>query len=227
MNEQPNPNRDLSAETQSRTYWDKTWSKFLKYQGMIAPSGKLIQLLIGMVERGGTVLDLGCGEGRNTIYMARVGFRVVGLDLSQKGVRVLANNLFEEEVRATALVGDTRRLPFALGSFDAILAHNLFDHVDAETSKIGLQECYRVLKPGGYLLLTWDSLPQHLDRKQIVTCDDGSHVYTTGSHKGMLLRPWSAGELAATVEQGWDVIKDELTPRQSKVLLWRKKLQHG
>ncbi len=219
-------NHAHNAEQQARTYWDKTWSKFLKYQGMIAPSGKLIQLLIGLVERGGMVLDLGCGEGRNTIYMSRVGFRVVGLDLSEKGVRVLANNLFEEEVRAAALVGDTRRLPFANGGFDAILAHNLFDHVDAETARTGLQECYRILKPSGYLLLTWDSLPQHLDRKHVVTCDDGSHVYISGSHKGMLLRPWSADELSATSEQGWEVIKDELTPRQSKVMLWRKKAQH-
>lgn len=219
-------NRDLNAESQARNYWDKTWSKFLKYQGMIAPSGKLIQLLIGLVERGGLVLDLGCGEGRNTIYMARVGFRVVGLDLSLKGVRVLANNLFEEEVRATSLVGDARGLPFMNSRFDAILAHNLFDHLDAVSARAGLQECYRVLRPGGHLLLTWDSIPQHLDHKHVVSCDDGSYVYVSGSHKGMLLRPWSEVELSQNLEQGWEIVKDEMTPRRSKVLLWRKKIRH-
>ena len=221
MNE--NLNNHQTPETQAKSYWDKTWSKFLKYQGMIAPSGKLIQHLIGHVERGSQILDLGCGEGRNTIYLARVGFRTVGLDLSPKGVQVLANNLFEEEVRASAMVGDARRLPFSTGIFDAILAHNLFDHVSADCAREGLRECYRILKAGGYLLMTWDSLPQHLDRRHTVVCDDGSHAYISGSHKGMLLRPWSEEELAATLDQGWAVVKDEMTPRSSKVLLWRKK----
>lgn len=212
----------MKTENSTIQFWDKTWARFLKHQGMIAPSGKLIQLLLPHVERNGTVLDLGCGEGRNTIYLSRVGFRAVGLDLSFKGIKVLRNNLFEEEVKALALAGDARQLPFKAGSFSGILAHNLFDHLDKEGFTSGMSEVFRILKKNGVLLMTLDTFPDDGPSKQFMIRDDGAKIFVSGPRKGLLIRSYHEEELRKLPEQGWEILKEELSPRKSKIILLRK-----
>jgi SAM-dependent methyltransferase len=93
-------------ENQARSYWDKTWNRFLKFHGMIAPSAKLVQHLFAYVQRNGIILDLGCGEGRNSLYLSQVGYNIVGIDLSCKAARVMRNNFFEEELKGLVIAGD-------------------------------------------------------------------------------------------------------------------------
>jgi SAM-dependent methyltransferase len=212
-------------ETITREFWDKTWKRFLRHQGMIAPSGKLIQLLLPYVQRGDSVLDLGCGEGRNTMYLSRIGYRGIGLDLSAKGVKVLINNLFEEEVKGFGIVGDARIMPFSSASFGGILAHNLFDHLDKTGFEQAVSESYRILKPGGVLLLTLDPLPSHFSPQQVIVKDDGAHFFTAGPNKGLLMRFCPDDEIKHLEALGWEILKDERSPRQSKILLLRKNTQ--
>lgn len=215
------------VESGSRHYWDRAWSRFLRHQGMIAPSAKLIQHLIPHLRRNDWVLDLGCGEGRNTIYLSRIGYQSVGLDLSRKAVQVLANNLFEEEVRAVGMVGDARRLPFRAAVFDGLVAHHLFDHLDGKGFEAAFAEARRVLRSGGVMLLTMGSFG-HLRADAHVACrDDGSLVFTAGPNKGMLVRPFEAAPLHDLEAQGWDVLKDELTPRGSKIMVLRRRDSSG
>lgn len=210
-------------ELHSRQYWEKLWGRFLRHQAMIAPSGKLVQLLLPHVERGAPVLDLGCGEGRNTLYLGRIGYRAVGLDLSRKAVRLLANNLFTEEVRGSAIVGDARELPFPDEAFGGILAHNLFDHLDPEGLALAMAEARRVIGDGGVLLMTLDPLPEGVSSKEMVVRDDGVRVFVSGPRKGMLFRKMAADELQRWQAQGWSVLKDELTPGKSRLILLKKR----
>ena len=55
-----------------------------------------------------TVIDLGCGEGRDSIYLARNGFRVVGVDISSVGVAKAAHRAARLGVNASFRVGDIR-----------------------------------------------------------------------------------------------------------------------
>ncbi len=209
-------------ETQARTYWDKTWNRFLKYHGMIAPSAKLVQHLFSHVPRHGIILDLGCGEGRNSLYLSQVGFNIIGLDLSYKATRVMKNNFFEEELKGLVLTGDARALPLASDSLDGILAHHLFDHLDRESFESAMNEAFRVLKPEGVMLLTMDSFSEFAGDNNAVVTDDGSIIFVKGTHKGMLVRPYREDELAALEENGWQSVKNEITPKRSKIMLLRK-----
>ncbi|MBF0502482.1 MAG: class I SAM-dependent methyltransferase [Candidatus Riflebacteria bacterium] len=225
MNSEHNSISVPETETLTRTYWDRLWSRFLRHQGMIAPSGKLVQLLLPHVSRGGLVLDVGCGEGRNTIYPGRIGFRAVGLDLSRKAVKLLSNNLFEEEVRGAAILGDARRLPFSSASFHGVLAHNLFDHLDGNGFTDSMEEVWRILRPEGVLLMTLDPLPEGISEKETVRRDDGVCVFVSGSRKGMLIREVPENEIVDLANRGWNQLKDERTPRGSRILLLKKRGQ--
>jgi ubiquinone/menaquinone biosynthesis C-methylase UbiE len=102
--------------------------------------------LRGLLERlgpldGRRVLDLGCGKGRFAARLQDGGAEVVGLDVS---AAMLAGASGLDRVR-----GSARRLPFAGGVFDAVVAVEVFEHLgDVEAA---LDEVRRVLRPGGLL----------------------------------------------------------------------------
>ena len=92
---------------------------------------------------GRRILDLGCGKGRFAAHLAREGARVIGIDLS---AAMLASAKGLDRIRASA-----KSLPFADGTFDAVVAIEVLEHV-GEVGPI-LDEARRVLKPGGRLAI--------------------------------------------------------------------------
>lgn len=92
---------------------------------------------------GRRVLDLGCGKGRFGRALARRGADVVGLDLS---TAMLRSAYGLERVR-----GSVRRLPFASGSFDRVVAVEVLEHLPPAAWDQALAEIRRVLAPGGVL----------------------------------------------------------------------------
>jgi SAM-dependent methyltransferase len=89
------------------------------------------------------ILDLGCGKGRFASHLAREGAELIGLDLSA-GMLAHASGL--HRVKASA-----KRLPFADGVFDAVVAIEVIEHVGSVG--IVLDEARRVLKEGGRLAI--------------------------------------------------------------------------
>ena len=104
---------------------------------------------------GRRVLDLGCGKGRFAAHLAKAGAEVVGLDVSA-AMLAGANGL--DRVRASA-----KRLPFADGTFDAVVAIEVIEHV-GDVGPV-LAEARRVLKPGGRLAIV-DKNARALDARR-------------------------------------------------------------
>lgn len=209
-------------EQHSRNYWNKTWGRFIKFNGIIAPSAKLLQHLVHNLTRGGIVLDIGCGEGRNSLYLSRVGFNVISIDLSSEAVRATKQIFFSQDLRGLSMRADARHLSIADESVDGILAHHVFDHMDGESFKLATSEATRVLKIGGVMLLTLDTFATASSDPNTVVKDDGMVVYVRGANKGMVVRPYVESEIKDYVHNGWEILKDELTPKRSKILLLRK-----
>jgi len=95
------------------------------------------------------VLDLGCGGGRNIVYLRGNGHSVVGLDASQGLLRIAAAN-----VGTSAVVrGDAVSLPFRDASFDGIHGVATIHHLPSEADRRqSMAEAARVLRPNGLLL---------------------------------------------------------------------------
>lgn len=99
-------------------------------------------------------LDLGCGLGRHAVYMAKKGFAVTAVDLSEYGIEHTKKWAREEQVPLTACVADMLSLPFEDNTFECAMAYNVIYHTDIPGFQAALAEIYRVLKPGGELFLT-------------------------------------------------------------------------
>ncbi len=100
-----------------------------------------------------TVLDLGCGGGRNIEYFLTKANKVYGIDHSETSVK-MASEINKEAIesgRCQISVGDVRSLPFENESIDIITAFEtiyFWDDVEA-----CFKEIYRLLKNGGQFLI--------------------------------------------------------------------------
>lgn len=100
--------------------------------------------------KGSTILDAGCGSGTNSRRLARAGYRVTGVDFSEfaLGKAIEDSTNLDIDFRR----GDLTNLEFADASFDAVFCFGVLMHIpDLERA---LFELTRVLKPGGYLMLS-------------------------------------------------------------------------
>jgi len=102
------------------------------------------------------ILDLGCFTGGKLVFwMQRYGFREGrGIDISP--VFADAGNIFAKKMGVKNVIFDTgfgENLPYASNSFDFIVSYDVFEHV--QNLEQVMQECCRVLKPGGKILFAF------------------------------------------------------------------------
>lgn len=104
-------------------------------------------------KRAATVLDFGCGTGRHTVYLSKLGFSVSGFDWSEASIEVAKKELQREGLDAHLSVWDMNQtpLPYPDKYFDAVLAVRVFHHAYAEQVRRSTAEIGRITKPGGHL----------------------------------------------------------------------------
>lgn len=99
------------------------------------------------------LLDIGCNWGRWSIAAAKLGFKVIGVDLHLRGLlaaQQLAKQLVPENM-PRFVQADARSLPFSKGCFDSIFSYSVLQHFSKSDADLILAECGRILKPSGNL----------------------------------------------------------------------------
>ena len=136
------------------------------------------------------VLDLGCGIGRNALYLAEAGFSVHAFDLSKSGLARLTQEAKARNLDIKITFGDMIYMPFEDGLFDCLLAFHSIYHTDYQGLEKVVSEINRVLTQGGEIFLTlnskendaWNSHTyEHIDQftllKDETTEKDVPHTY--------------------------------------------------
>lgn len=100
---------------------------------------------------GRRLLDVGCGNGAQTLRVLDRFDEVVGLDVVATHLQVLERNL-PPGAQCRTVLYDGGSMPFPDASFDAVLSIETLEHVDDESQT--LREIHRVLEPGGLLVLS-------------------------------------------------------------------------
>ncbi len=97
---------------------------------------------------GAVVLEAGCGEGYGADLLAGVAKRVVALDYEQQ----TTEHVLARYPALNVLRGNLVTLPIATGTIDVVANFQVLEHLWDQAGF--LAECFRVLRPGGSLLLT-------------------------------------------------------------------------
>lgn len=126
------------------------------------------------------VLDLGCGWGTFCFALGHRVREMVGLDFSRNSVELCERRLPATGLQNVSFVcADARATGMEPASFDLIIAADLMEHLYPDDSRDVIHECFRLLRPGGYLSL-WTPHRGHilevLKNRDIILKRDVSHV---------------------------------------------------
>lgn len=149
----------------------------------------LDQILKGNFSMDMKILDVGCGEGRNSVYFLREGYQIFGVDKNPVAIqmaRIQAQSIqqnYDVHRFQTALVED---MPFHKGAFDAMISSAVL-HFAKNTAHFHrmMDEMMRILKPGGTLFLRMTTgFAGILDKSTAI--GDGIYLLPDGSQRFVL-----------------------------------------
>jgi len=150
-----------------------------KHNGGFDATNELLSLC--RIEGARQVLNVGCGIGVGSTYVARkYGCHVAGVDISEKMIEWSRRRAREERVedKVEFRVADVVELPFEADRFDVVFCESVLGFVEDKPRAI--RECMRVTKPGGYVGLnetfwTQEPAPEIIERVKVAV---GSSVPT-------------------------------------------------
>lgn len=129
------------------------------------------------------VLDIGCGQGRDALPLARMGHRVVGVDLSPKGVADMIAAAAAEGLDVTGHAADiTGYIPE--GRFDALLFDRTLHMLAPPERHAVLARLLEYLEPGGLVFL--EDEPSNMAGFRAVLAQSGSAWKTLLDRRGSL-----------------------------------------
>src|SRR5215216_8031336 len=149
---------DAPAQTDGRLI---RWASF--YDGLVnimtlghARRLRVLTVDQALLKPGENVLDVGCGTGAVTIpTKLRVGKNggAAGIDPSPEMITVARRKANRAGLEIDFRIGVIESLPFPDGTFDAVTSSLMMHHLPEQLRVKGLTEIFRVLKPGGRLLI--------------------------------------------------------------------------
>lgn len=144
-----------------------------------------------------SVCDAGCGCGVYSLKLAANGFRVSGFDVSAKAVEMTKKLLSSRNFDGGDFeAADILSTPYPDHHFDAVISRDVVDHMPLAGAIQAVKELYRITKPGGFLVLTLDSLDSEYETQKHTVNADGDYLFTEGKWKGMVFHPYSESQIA-------------------------------
>jgi ubiquinone/menaquinone biosynthesis C-methylase UbiE len=159
-----------------------------------------------------SILDLGCGNGRNTIYLASLarGFKIIAIDFSVKMLRIAKNKSKQQKLKENIefVLGDIAKIPFATSSMDNAIYVATLHHLPTSDLRLqSLKDLKRCLKPGGRAFVSvWDFEQERFENE----LSEQLQEPPTDREFGDVFVPWT-GKRSANEQRFYHLFyKDEL-----------------
>ncbi len=137
--------------------WDELFRRGIAIEGVaeeVAIMARLLTLEFGETPAKIKIWDVGCGTGRHSVYLARLGFDVYASDNSPKALEKTQEALAVEHLKATLAEADMEELPFKDVVFHAIILWNVVQHADIAKITRVMTNLKSSIVPNGLFLLS-------------------------------------------------------------------------
>lgn len=175
------PDVDPILLSRQQAHWGKTYATHAEMFGREPSAPAQAAAALFLAERKTDLLELGAGQGRDTLFFAGQGLRIHALDYSQEAAAAIADKATTAGLATAIAVAchDVRApLPFADERFDACYSHMLFCMAltTAELERLAT-DVRRVLRPGGLHVYTVRTIA---DPHYGTGIDRGDDMYEVG-----------------------------------------------
>jgi len=173
-----NKDIDMNSPTDNfeRKYMERIWIERKNKAYDISDIDKSIKDFYDFLNSknvNGNLLDLGCGNGRNSIYFSKNGFESFGIDFALSAVKVCKESAKKENSNAKFVSGDVLKYPFEKNYFDVVVDAGCLHHIRKKHWKKYKNNLLNTIKEGGYFYLHGISdcaenkeLPNHPNKRK-------------------------------------------------------------
>lgn len=154
MDESPRALAALDAQvgTGDAAWWDRFYARRERPVPFFVawPDESLVQWLQAGCIAPGPALDIGCGNGRNAVHLAKAGFAVEGVDLSAEALAWAARSAQSAGVPLTLHQASILEMPLAAGHYALVYDSGCFHHLPPHRRTGYVRQVAQALRPGGW-----------------------------------------------------------------------------
>ena len=175
------PGHEKGPETEGLTlHWASQYDIFSRLMGMGANRANSRMVIeLAQVKPGDKVLDVGCGTGNLTLTAktsSGASGAVYGIDASPEMIEVARKKAKQAGADVRFDVALIEKIPFPDATFDVVVSRLVIHHLPDDLKRKGFAEIFRVLKPGGHLLVTDFRPPTNPVANHVLSALVGGHM---------------------------------------------------
>ncbi|MTI89036.1 MAG: class I SAM-dependent methyltransferase [Balneolaceae bacterium] len=148
------------AKNQPMTDYEKQYKESPYVCG--PPFADFVEFFENYEKSRANVLDLGCGQGRDALFIARMGHRVFGVDISKTGISQMLDEANKENIDVHGEVADIVTYEPS-GEYDVVIIDRVLHMLEEDNDRQNvLDKASDVTKSGGFILIA--DTPKHQDQ---------------------------------------------------------------
>ena len=149
----------LQAQDKKKSV-EQTWNElFAKREGKEHQFNKFLAESV-KDKTPGKALDIGMGQGRNSLFLAALGWEVTGFDISDVGVKQAKAEAEKRGLKVNAMVGDVDKFDYGKERWDLVVGMYMHEYLNRNAAKVVAS-----LKPGGMLVV--EGIHRDIDKNSL------------------------------------------------------------
>lgn len=211
---------------QSKDFWESCWQSE-NPEAMYACQDSYYRWEDGIIDifrahRIEKVCDAACGFGAYSLAFASNGFQVTSFDISPSAVEITRRGLERYGIAADVKAASILSTGYGDEVFDGVVAGSVLDHMTVADAQKALSELYRITKPGGLILVSFDTAEESDLEMAHERLSDGSLRYAEGTPRaGMIFHPYDRDGIVSLLK-GKTVIYEQTNRKGEQIRILRK-----
>lgn len=208
------------------TFWDDCWKQenpeklYTYLDGYFQFKDRMIDIFKEHHVK--TICDAACGYGAYSLVFASNGFHVKSFDISPFAAEITRRGLEKSGITADVKAASIFSTGYEDEAFDGVVADSVLDHMTTADAQKALTELYRITRPGGLILVSFDT-PEESDREMAhEVLADGSLLYADNTPRaGMIFHPYGREEIDLLLS-GKSAIYEHTNRKGEQIRIFKK-----